>query len=86
MASYRGDGTSTLDLPGFPPGTFGGDDWVLAWEDLAGGGDRDYRDFIVAVSDVEPVPEPLTILGTGLALGFGGLFKKQQSKKQGQKA
>jgi hypothetical protein len=29
-----------------------------------------------------PIPEPLTILGTGLALGFGGLFKKQQSKRK----
>jgi hypothetical protein len=30
----------------------------------------------------EQVPEPLTILGTGLALGFGGLFKSKSSKKQ----
>jgi hypothetical protein len=29
-----------------------------------------------------PVPEPLTILGSTMALGFGALFKKQQSKKQ----
>jgi hypothetical protein len=28
------------------------------------------------------VPEPLTILGTGIALGFGGLFKSKSSKKQ----
>jgi hypothetical protein len=32
------------------------------------------------------VPEPLTILGTGLALGFGGLFKSKSSKKQSVKA
>lgn len=32
------------------------------------------------------VPEPLTILGTGLALGFGGLFKKQQGKIKSSKA
>jgi hypothetical protein len=30
----------------------------------------------------DPVPEPLTILGSTMALGFGALFKKQQSKKQ----
>jgi hypothetical protein len=30
----------------------------------------------------EPVPEPLTILGSGLALGFGGLFKKEYSRKR----
>lgn len=34
----------------------------------------------------EPVPEPLTILGTGLALGFGGLFKKQQGKRKSSQA
>lgn len=28
------------------------------------------------------VPEPLTILGSGMALGFGAFFKRQQSKKQ----
>lgn len=30
----------------------------------------------------EAVPEPLTILGSGMALGFGAFFKRQQSKKQ----
>jgi hypothetical protein len=29
-----------------------------------------------------PVPEPLTILGSGLALGFGAIFKKQQSRRR----
>lgn len=28
------------------------------------------------------VPEPLTILGSGLALGFGAMFKRQRSKKE----
>ncbi|MEQ9359898.1 PEP-CTERM sorting domain-containing protein [Coleofasciculus chthonoplastes] len=30
----------------------------------------------------KPVPEPLTILGSGLALGFGALLKKESSRKQ----
>lgn len=29
----------------------------------------------------EPVPEPLTILGSGIALGFGALMKRQHSRK-----
>jgi len=33
------------------------------------------------VQDPEPVPEPLTILGSATALGIGGLLKRQQSKK-----
>lgn len=33
-------------------------------------------------ADLESVPEPFTILGTGLALGFGGLFHREYSRKQ----
>ncbi|MEQ9233512.1 PEP-CTERM sorting domain-containing protein [Coleofasciculus sp. E2-BRE-01] len=32
--------------------------------------------------DVKPVPEPLTMLGSATALGFGALLKRQQSRKQ----
>lgn len=33
------------------------------------------------------VPEPLTIMGSGLALGFGGLFqRKSASKRKNQKS
>ncbi|MEQ8973719.1 MAG: PEP-CTERM sorting domain-containing protein [Coleofasciculus sp. C1-SOL-03] len=35
----------------------------------------------VAPTEAEPVPEPLTILGSATALGIGGLLKRQQSKK-----
>jgi F0F1-type ATP synthase membrane subunit c/vacuolar-type H+-ATPase subunit K len=30
----------------------------------------------------KPVPEPLTILGSGVALGFGALLKKESSRRQ----
>ncbi len=33
------------------------------------------------VYEAEPVPEPLTILGSATALGIGGLLKREQSKK-----
>lgn len=32
---------------------------------------------ITLTANSEPVPEPLTILGTGLALGFGAMFKNR---------
>lgn len=44
------------------------------------GGNND--DYILKSIEVEAVPEPLTILGTGMALGFGGLFKKELDKKK----
>lgn len=31
---------------------------------------------------IERVPEPLTILGSGVALGFGAMFKKEHSRRQ----
>jgi hypothetical protein len=31
---------------------------------------------------IAPVPEPLTILASGISLGFGALFKKQYSRNQ----
>jgi hypothetical protein len=30
----------------------------------------------------EPVPEPMTMLGSGLAIGFGALFQRQRAKKR----
>lgn len=55
-------------------GSLFGSDVVVAFEDLYGGGDRDYNDLVMGVSDVLPtsrpssVPEPGTLLlvGTGL--------------------
>ena len=31
---------------------------------------------------VAPVPEPLTIIGSGIALGFGGFLKRKQKAAQ----
>ncbi len=65
-------------------GTLNGRPWlanefVLAWEDLYGGGDRDYNDFAVAVESVSSVPEPtgLALFGVGLVvLGMGTRLRK----------
>lgn len=39
-------------------------------------------EFYVDMTSVEPVPEPLTILGSATALGFGALLKREHSRKQ----
>jgi len=59
------------DRPDNPVGSY-----VIAWEDLPGGGDRDYNDLVVEVN-VAPVPIPAAILllGSGL-VGLMGVRKK----------
>ena len=56
-----------------------GDDWILAWED--GGGDFDYNDQVFLIEDIEPIPEPATLLlfGTGLA-SLAGYARRKSSK------
>jgi len=40
------------------------------------------RGDLASITPTEPVPEPLTILGSATALGFGALLKRESSKKK----
>ena len=53
--------------------------YVIAWEDLNGGGDHDFNDLVVEVTS-SPIPEPATILLLGS--GFIGLawFRRKYKK------
>lgn len=86
-----GEGPDTFDaLPyNFSFSDLGGDIGYIRISGVrsGGGGGFAFDNFNATQSTVnpEPVPEPLTILGSATALGFGGLLKRQHSQKQKQK-
>lgn len=67
LVAFQGEG-DTVKIPTFAAGIWTPGEYVLAWEDLYGGGDKDYDDLVVMVESVVPVPEPssLLLLGSGL--------------------
>jgi hypothetical protein len=79
-------GTSTT--ASFPDltGAFMFNDATLAVGQLNGGYSGDGSTYQMTLATKE-VPEPLTMMGSGLALGFGGLFqRKNASKRKNQKS
>jgi hypothetical protein len=58
-----------------------GSNVVIAIEDLLYGGDLDYNDMVVGISDVAPVPEPSTVLllGAGI-IGVVAIARKRLNK------
>jgi hypothetical protein len=67
MVAFQGTG-DLIQIPGYFPGTWTSNEYILGWEDLLNGGDKDYQDLVLMVESVQPVPEPATMLlfGTGL--------------------
>ena len=56
-----------------------GFDYLLAWEDLYGGGDQDFNDIIVGVKDVSAIPLPTAVwlFGSGL-IGLVGMARRKK--------
>lgn len=85
MAAFQiADGTAN-GLTSEPTWT-GDDDWILAFDynDPSQDGTtyRDFNDGVFVMQDMDPVPEPATMLlfGTGLA-GLAGLRRRKAAKK-----
>lgn len=76
MFAYQGVG-DTVEIPPFAAGPWGQNEYILAFEDIDGGGDQDFTDFVVLVESVSPVPDGgTTVMLLGLSLlGMRGVRK-----------
>lgn len=77
LFAYAGTGTEFIGGP-LAGEVFALQDYILAWEDLLGGGDRDYQDFVAVVQDVTPVPLPTAVwlFASGL-IGLVGVARRR---------
>jgi len=79
---YQGNNTDTITIPGFAAGLFGDQEWIIAFEDVQyANADKDFNDFVFAAESIVAVPEPATMLLSGLGLLGLGAFLRRRFKK-----
>ncbi len=81
MYAYQGLNVDTVQLPGYSPGVWTDNEFVLAWEvgNIDLGADQDYDDLVMMVESVLPVPVPGALLLGMLGLSAAGLKLRKRA-------
>lgn len=81
MVAFQGNDIDHISVPGTTsPAVWTDNEFILAWEDLAGGGDSDFEDFVAIVESVIGVPEPSTLALFGISLLSLSLVRRKLSQ------
>jgi hypothetical protein len=77
LVAFQGTG-DMVQLPNSNPNEWLNTEYILAWEDLYGGGDYDFNDMVIMVESIKPVPEPSTVILLGAGLVGAAVYRRRR--------